>query len=546
MVASPPQQQQQQQQPAATLANLAAATATTSSSIGRTSPRPIAPRIPSPAPNSSNSNSNLLQAGGVIQQQPVIVSNAAATLLLPQQQIQVNAPAAATALFPVPQIIPKLETVAGLVPPFAVSSLAVAAAANTQHRHSFALASVPTLAPTSAASLLGRNSISPAPGQVAVNPEVQAAAQPLRPNSAPVPGHLMENPPEYVPFSTNKDVPSFLVSVTPAGQTSEITHTGTGSATDKNQNSVDVSAMQSEKGVVPLPQGQENDDDTGSEERTSESPTPQLPTFTHTNVQSFSPSRQHAFEPKQKYSPSQAQRSSHSPYHNPRTMSPRGVSPLVRSSGSRGPSPSAVPRAAAETQPRSRDSSPAHISPVPTLVVPDVIGSEEGPQTTQQSTNATSTINRPKPGPLELPTSLSVPLPSPLFAGLKSGGLATPCLPDMTPNTITGFANWPTPMMLTSPVHFGGAQRTPVMPLTFWSSLPVLSPRVGSGATPGGAGAHAAPPTFQFPSHLNGGHMPFSPVVTFPAFSSVYETGGLHTPSATSGEGGDTVAAPSS
>ena len=145
---------------------------TVSSAADRASPGPPS-RSASPAPQ--------------VQQQPTANNNN--IIQQPNNNIilQQQAPTTINAS-PVPQIIPKLEPgTTCLVPPqFKVSSVP-----NSQQHNQ-------------------RNSISPAP-----NPQLQVAQQPHRPNSAPVPGHLMENPPEYVPFTLNREVPSFLVSFTP-------------------------------------------------------------------------------------------------------------------------------------------------------------------------------------------------------------------------------------------------------------------------------------------------------------------------------------------
>ena len=464
MVPSPQQQQQQ-----------VVVTSVTKPDVADRAPLRPASRSASPAPQVANVTIGYQQPQGN-----------SSTVLQQQQQQQQQAPIVTAS--PVPQIIPKLEPVAtsSLAPEFKISSVL-----NSQHQ---------------------RNSISPAPV-----PQLQVAQQPNRPNSAPVPGHLMENPPEYVPFTLNREK-SFLVSFTPPPKSpSVIPQSSLTSAinTDPLPPTTTSSGFQ-QPAVPPTSSG------------TEPGPQPTVPPQRY--IQSFSPSQQHTFEAKQKFSPSQSQRASPSPYYNPRTMSPaRGVSPLVHS-GSRGSSPAPASRSGANSpiHPRSRDPSPAppsrsrDASPVPVsnvhqvaLIVPDF------DKSSGSGTTHTSTISRPKPNPLNLPTSslTSLPIPSPTMlnygpGGLKSGGLATPCLPSMTPNTLTGFNNLPTPMMLTSPIHLGGAQRTPMMPLHFWSSLsPVatLSPR------PGHQTSSAS--TFQFPSFLNG-HMAYSPVVTIPAFTA--------------------------
>ncbi len=532
VVASP------RQQPTAVATTATAAVATVSPSGGKVSPapRPIAPRTPSPAP---------------AQQQPVIISNS--TVLFPQQpQLQ---------LATTPMIIPKLEnvTLGGMT----VSALSSGGNVSQMQRHSL------TPEPSSLLS----------PSETTWVPVIQGGDSPARPSSAPVPGHLAESSPDYIPFSTDREVPQFLVSVTPPpapplteGQPGGTTQGQLGGTLAQPGSTTQLpggtlaqpgGTIQGQPGGTlaqpnAIPQAQPNVPAQAQPggATTSLGSTGSQFSISHRNVQLFSPSQQHAYEGKQKFSPSQAQRSSPSPYYNPRTMSPAKVSPLVHS-GSRGSSP--APSAETPAKPRSREPSPApsrsrdvsparlsssssqsQVSPVPKLVVPDVGGKGSTSSTNQGSSTTTTATSRHKPNPLNLPTSslTSLPIPSPgLFQPLKSGGLATPCLANMTPNTITGFTNLPTPMMLTSPIHLGGAhaQRTPIMPLHFWSSLsPVatLSPRVGGGSNPGGTS------TFQFPSYMNGGPMAFSPVVTIPAFTA-FEN--LQTPS-----GVETVAAPSS
>lgn len=114
--------------------------------------------------------------------------------------------------------------------------------------------------------------------------------------------------------------------------------------------------------------------------------------------------------------------------------------------------------------------------------------------------------SRPKPNPLSLPPSLLSghhPLPSPTH--FKMSGMPP------------GMSALHTPLLLARSPLPGGPQRTPLVPLHFWSSLsPVatLSPRVGAGTT------------FQFPSFP---HMSLSPAchVTLPAFTA-FEN--LHSP----------------
>lgn len=120
------------------------------------------------------------------------------------------------------------------------------------------------------------------------------------------------------------------------------------------------------------------------------------------------------------------------------------------------------------------------------------------------STTATSSMSKPKPNPLNLETVTltHLPIPSPTPHGLKPP-LSTPHLP-VTPHH-PALSALQTPILLGSPMPFAN-QRTPMVPLHFWSSLsPVstLSPR------PGGPSSH-----FQFPSYYT-----LSPV-TLPAFSA--------------------------
>ncbi len=393
-----------------------------------------------------------------------------------------------------------------------------------------------------------RNAISPAPSVPRIGEPLE---QPARPSSAPVPKtpsfltgllpfsykreEIEEDfqPPPSIPFVFKKEAPD----------------SGYGDSQEASQNNTAINLVQEK---APPSEA------AGSQQARENGPTftellPRGVTNTAPNIpEKNSPSpvpihqAQHTFEAKQRFSPSQAHRTSPAPYYNPRNnMSPapgsRGVSPLVHSSSS--PRSSPAPVRSREHSPvpcRSREVSPGPpmpqtFAPVPSvaLVVPDIQKRDES-TTANTLTTPTATLSRPKPDPLNLPTSslLGVPIPSPTHLGgtLKSAGLstpslATPSLAHMTPNTLTGYS-LPTPMMLASPVNFG-PQRTPVVPLHFWSSLsPVatLSPRVSGNAAQG-------PHTFQFPTYMNG-HMPagFSPVVTIPAFTS-YEN--LHSPSAT-------------
>ncbi len=393
-----------------------------------------------------------------------------------------------------------------------------------------------------------RNAISPAPPSI---PRIgEPLEQPARPSSAPVP-----KTPSFLagllPFSYKREEieDDFQPAPTiPFVFKKEVPDSGYGDSQEGSQNNTAINLVQ-EKVPRLEPTGVQQSKENG-------------PTFTEllprgaTNTAPAMPEKsspsptplhqaQHTFEAKQRYSPSQAHRTSPAPYYNPRSnMSPapgsRGVSPLVHSSSS--PRSSPAPVRSREHSPvpcRSREVSPGPMpqtfTPVPSvaLVVPDIQKREDSTGANTLTT-PTATLSRPKPDPLNLPTSslLGVPIASPTHLGgtLKSAGLstpslATPSLAHMTPNTLTGYS-LPTPMMLASPVNFG-PQRTPVVPLHFWSSLsPVatLSPRVSGNAAQG-------PHTFQFPTYMNG-HMPpgFSPVVTIPAFTS-YEN--LHSPTVT-------------
>merc|ERR1719334_508697 len=126
------------------------------------------------------------------------------------------------------------------------------------------------------------------------------------------------------------------------------------------------------------------------------------------------------------------------------------------------------------------------------------------------TTSSSSSLNKPKPYPLSLEASVaplavpSLPSPTPIKTAMPSMSL---------PHTHPSLS---TPVLLTSPVISG--QRTPFVPLHFWSSLsplPTLSPHYNS------------PTHFQFPAAYMNGHMTLSPVVTVPAYS-VFDN--LHSP----------------
>lgn len=120
--------------------------------------------------------------------------------------------------------------------------------------------------------------------------------------------------------------------------------------------------------------------------------------------------------------------------------------------------------------------------------------------TSLASTTSSPTVSRPKPNPLNLPASLLAGHPMPSPNPFK-----------MSMSSMSALGNLQTPLLLASPVP-GGPQRTPLVPLHFWSSLsPVatLSPRMSA----------TAGTTFQFPSFP---HMSLSPAchVTLPTFTS--------------------------
>ena len=129
----------------------------------------------------------------------------------------------------------------------------------------------------------------------------------------------------------------------------------------------------------------------------------------------------------------------------------------------------------------------------------------------QQSaaTTMTTSVSRPKPFPLSFETSTlgSYPIASPsVFHNFKSAGLSA--IPGTShPISLSSIT---TPMML-SPLPLGGTQRTPIVPLHFWSSL---SPVAGLSPQVSGATTH-----FQFPSYF-GNHVGLSPVVTLPPFTT--------------------------
>ena len=124
------------------------------------------------------------------------------------------------------------------------------------------------------------------------------------------------------------------------------------------------------------------------------------------------------------------------------------------------------------------------------------------------STTMTTSISRSKPYPLSLETSTlaSYPIASPSVF-FKSGGLSA--IPGT--NHPISLSSITTPMML-SPLPVGGTQRTPIVPLHFWSSL---SPVAGLSPQVSGATTH-----FQFPSYFSNHHVGLSPVVTLPPFST--------------------------
>ncbi len=130
--------------------------------------------------------------------------------------------------------------------------------------------------------------------------------------------------------------------------------------------------------------------------------------------------------------------------------------------------------------------------------------SSSGQMAVHTFTTHTTTMSRPKPDPLNLPTSSLIVHPIPSPTALKP---LTPHALLGAPTPLTSYTNLQTPVFLTSPMPC--PQRTPMVPLHFWSSLsPVagLSPRVTASGT-----------QFQFPAYP---HM-MSPVVTqLPTFTA--------------------------
>ena len=191
----------------------------------------------------------------------------------------------------------------------------------------------------------------------------------------------------------------------------------------------------------------------------------------------------------------------HSPAHSP--MPPVVVSveaPSPQSFQEHSPIPSPVPR------PVSAPAAP--LSPVEVKLEPV---SDPAPMAVSAANSTpSSTISASKSSSSEVPSTSSSSKPKPNPLNLPASLLAsTHPLPSPTPFKM--LSSLQTPLLLASPLP-GGAQRTPLVPLHFWSSLsPVatLSPRMS--ATTG--------TTFQFPTFP---HMSLSPAchVTLPAFTA--------------------------
>jgi len=192
--------------------------------------------------------------------------------------------------------------------------------------------------------------------------------------------------------------------------------------------------------------------------------------------------------------------------------------------------------------PRSQRSSPLVMvdvrerSPLRSQSVsPHMVRSEVMANTNANNKSVTS-MSRPKPDPLTLQsTSMScLPIPSPTLCTqpLRSAGFSATFGP-----LSANLQNIQTPMLL-SPLPFptpgAGSQRTPIMPLHFWSSLSPLatmSPRVSSSSSSTG------PTHFQFPTFYSS-QLGLSPVVTLPTVASLDNlqtpAAGVNTPTAKS------------
>ena len=223
----------------------------------------------------------------------------------------------------------------------------------------------------------------------------------------------------------------------------------------------------------------------------------------------------------------------HTPPHQQQTVPPSQTTtpppPAVVVAIPRG-SPSPAPPTLSPTPPQ-RHLTPT-LSPRPTGPTQhDTIYIKE-----EALTPATTALSsRPKPFPLSLEAMPISPLPIPsptVNQPLKSAGFANmPTLPTAGPGHATQLGSLNTPIFLTSPMPgLGGAQRTPIMPIHFWSSLSPLaslSPHVSQGSAAQGAGGGNGGAThFQFPSPFLNGHMAaFSPSVsqlsTFSSFDNL-------------------------
>ena len=179
---------------------------------------------------------------------------------------------------------------------------------------------------------------------------------------------------------------------------------------------------------------------------------------------------------------------------------------------------------------RSRSVSPAppSISPAPRRISPAPSPAHSNPGISvspappmsmlhsDQLVTSSATLpsgNRHKPFPLSLESSSLGPLPIP-SPKVPPESLTSASFAHLTGRLPGSLSALPTPtIFLASPVVGGGAQRTPIMPLHFWSSLSplaTLSPRLSATSS-----QH-----FQFPSlgHHDSRYS-LSPAITVPQFT---------------------------
>ncbi|CAH1784585.1 unnamed protein product [Owenia fusiformis] len=207
------------------------------------------------------------------------------------------------------------------------------------------------------------------------------------------------------------------------------------------------------------------------------------------------PQRQHSPAPPQRqHSPAPPQRQ-HSPAPPQRQHSP---APSQRHS------PRPNHRHSPYPQQRQHSPHPQQMQPTPSPL--------SNPLSQGTSTTITSTTSKPKPIPIPISNIGSGPLPSPKINTLAPPGFAMSTLPVPSPK----FPSLSTPILLTSPSPLTH-QRTPIMPLHFWSSLSpliTLSPRISINNT--------TAQQFQFPGNYLSNHVAFSPMATgVPTFTNL-------------------------